>query len=84
MKKKYLYGCEKYLVRCVECSDALLTMLCVLTGELSGLVLGGRPTKVTLLASSEEPDRGPAGSFLNSSALHTSARLKHRRPARFI
>ena len=68
-----------------ECSDALLTMLCVLTGELSGLVLGGRPTKVTLLASSEEPDRGPAGSFLNSSALHTGARLKHRHsPARFI
>ena len=46
-------------------------MLRVLTGELSGLVEGGRPTKVTLLPSNP-PDPFPGfGSFLRSSALQT-------------
>ena len=46
-------------------------MLRVLTGELSGLVEGGSPTKVTLLPS-RPPDPFPGlGSFLRSSALQT-------------
>ena len=54
----------------LECWNILLTMLRVLTGELSGLVEGGRPTKVTLFPNN--PPVPGLGSLLRSSALQTS------------
>ena len=64
------YGDHGYNKVFLECWNTLLTMLRVLTGELSGLVEGGRPTKVTLFPNN--PPVPGLGSLLRSSALQTS------------
>ena len=52
----------------------LLMILGVLTGESSGLVHGGRPTKVTLLPNITLGFIPP--SFLNRSDLQTNAKAQ--------